>query len=109
MNIIPLQAIPAQALAVILDGQNCDIRLYWRSRLYIDLDVDGENIFCGQKVLDKVPLPLFRYQAFKGRLIFADMLDLKTPQNPQHSELGGRYKLIYLSEADIAEIKGDRN
>lgn len=102
MNIIPLRTTPAQSLAVILGGQHCDIRLYWRDRLYMDLDVGGANIFRGVKALNAVALPLARYLPFSGKLIWIDM---QGEQNPQYSELGIRYKLIYLTEADIEEIR----
>jgi hypothetical protein len=86
---------------VVLDGENCDIRLYWRDRLYMDLDVDGANIFCGVKALNLVPLPLYRYLPFKGKLFW---VDTQGEQNPRYSELGVRYKLFYITEEEIRAL-----
>jgi hypothetical protein len=42
---IPLNAIPNQQFTVTLDGQICQIRLYWRyDNLYCDLSVQDEVI-----------------------------------------------------------------
>jgi hypothetical protein len=104
MLILPLRAIPAQAMAIVLDNQNCDIRLYWRDKLYMDLDRDGRNIFCGQKVLSFIPLPLNRYSSFEGKLIWLDVQNTLNPRDPHYRELGIRYRLLYITETEIDEM-----
>jgi hypothetical protein len=32
-QIIPLRSLPNQKLNIVLDGQNCVLRVYWRERL----------------------------------------------------------------------------
>jgi hypothetical protein len=91
-------------MAIVLDNQNCDIRLYWRGRLYMDLDKDGINIFCGLKALNLVPMPLYRYQQFSGKLFWLDMQGADNPRDPHYRELGVRYKLFYITEAEIDEM-----
>ena len=101
MQIIPLRAIPAQELQVILDGQECTIALFWRwGRLYMDLTVGAVAVCRGAICQNGASIMQFPSTAFVGSLHFWDILGKQAA--PQFDGLGGRFCLIFLSEGEEA-------
>ncbi|OZI59948.1 phage baseplate plug family protein [Bordetella genomosp. 11] len=99
MMIIPLQAVPSQALSVVLGGQNCQINVYQKSTgLFLDLYVNNAPIITAALCLDRVRLVRTTYQGFIGDLAVADTL---STSDPSYEGLGTRFQLLYLESTDL--------
>lgn len=105
---IPLRATANQTLQTIVGDQNCSIRLYTRltplgdETIYMDLAVDQTNIFTGEPCMDGLPLPLYDYVQFTGKLMF---IDLQGSSAPQYYGLGSRWVLVYMDNAEQAQYR----
>lgn len=104
MMIVPLRAEPNQSLQIVLAGQNCTLRFVTRDGvLYSDLAMSGGDgwslVWAGVACRERVGLKLYPYQAFRGQLVF---VDLQGDGDPEWTGLGDRWRLVYLSEEDIA-------
>lgn len=103
MQEIPLRATGNQTLQVVLEGQNCSLRLYTRGlsdgveTLFCDLSIDQEPVFYGCPCLDGLPMPLYAWLGMTGQLVFIDM---EGDEAPRRSGLGSRWKLLYMSPAE---------
>lgn len=103
MQEIPLRATGNQTLQVVLEGQNCSLRLYTRNlsdgveTLFCDLSIDQEPVFYGCPCLDGLPMPLYAWLGMTGQLVFVDM---EGDEAPRWSGLGSRWKLLYMSPAE---------
>lgn len=103
MQEIPLRATGNQTLQVVLEGQNCSLRLYTRGlsdgveTLFCDLSIDQEPVFYGCPCLDGLPMPLYAWLGMTGQLVFIDM---EGDEAPRWSGLGSRWKLLYMSPAE---------
>lgn len=103
MQEIPLRATGNQTLQVVLEGQNCSLRLYTRSlsdgveTLFCDLSIDQDPVFYGCPCLDGLPMPLYAWLGMTGQLVFIDM---GGDEAPHWSGLGSRWKLLYMSPAE---------
>jgi hypothetical protein len=94
---VPLSSIPNQTLSVVLAGQNCVLRLFWRKRsLYLDLDCNNIPIIRGAKCGINHSLVVNPSPDFSGTLFFADTRG--QGQDPHYSELGARYLLCYAED-----------
>lgn len=99
---IPLQALPAQRLNIVLDGQNCTIHVYWRfGRCYMDLAVDSNDIFCGAICQARQAINQSLSTLFSGKLYFFDTLGQDYP--PQWEGLGARWRLAYFTDGETPE------
>lgn len=99
---IPVRATPNQSFQVLLEGQNCTIRLYSRAiedieHLFMDLAIDQTVIFAGVICQDMERLKLYPIWPFSGQLVFVDM---NGDDEPEWSGLGERWKLLYLTKED---------
>lgn len=93
MQIIPLSAVPSQALSVLLSGQNCQINVYEKSNgVYLDLFINNVAVVSGQLCLDRDPMVTKVYLGFVGTLQFSDILGTTDPVS---SGFGERYFLVY--------------
>jgi hypothetical protein len=93
---IPLQPNKNQSLVVSLAGQTCRIVVYENSTgVYVDLYVNDAAIRIGQIALNLVPMFVYEYLGFNGRLMFFDTLGT---DNPTASGFGGRFQFLYLEK-----------
>lgn len=103
MQEIPLRATGNQTLQVVLESQNCSLRLYTRGlsdgveTLFCDLSIDQNPVFYGCPCLDGLPMPLYAWLGMTGQLVFIDM---EGDEAPRWSGLGSRWKLLYMSPAE---------
>lgn len=96
---IPLAAVPAQSLRIVLGDQNCTIALRQKdNRMYMDLDVGQDRIFTGAICMDRVNIKQFVTMAFSGGLYFVDTI---AQDPPQFEGLGQRWGLLYFEEGEI--------
>lgn len=99
MQVVPLQAVPSQVLAVQLSNQACQLKVYMTlSGLYMDVSVNGGLIIGGVicENLNRIVRDL--YLGFLGDFMF---LDNQGKSDPVYTGLGTRYSLIYLSPSDL--------
>lgn len=99
LAVIPLSAVPSQTLSVTLAGQATTIDVNQLSTgLFVDMSVAGVSIVSGQIALNLVRMIRTAYLGFVGDLVFVDTV---AASDPDHTGLGGRYQLVYGSEADF--------
>lgn len=99
MRKIPLQAVPSQTLKVKLDGQNCEIRVYYRfGSTYMDLTVGGVSVVTGAICRDRTDIVNISQTAFSGNLLFVDMLGAS---DPNYKNFGERWRLFYKAASEL--------
>lgn len=97
---IPLNAIPNQQFTVTLDGQICQIRLYWRyDHLYCDLNVQDEVICTGTLCVTNEFILQQPKLNFNGNLLFVD--NEGHGAQPDYKELGTRFVLCFVPESEM--------
>lgn len=97
---IPLNAIPNQQFTVTLDGQICQIRLYWRyDNLYCDLNVQDEVICTGVLCVTNEFILQQPKLNFSGNLLFVDKKGHGA--QPDYKELGTRFVLCFVPESEM--------
>lgn len=102
MQTVPIQAIPAQTLQVVLGGQNCQISVSQKTQgVFVDVSVDDVDIVVGVLAHDAVPLICREYVEFIGNLLF---IDTQGSDDPSYSGMGSRFTLNYLTAAENALI-----
>ena len=98
MKKIPLSPVPAQSLKVKLDGQNCEMRVYYRfGSTYLDLICNGESIVTGAICRDRQNIIQIAQSAFEGQLLFVDMLG---EADPLYMGFGERWRLFYKAAGE---------
>lgn len=103
MFTIPLQPIPSQIVKVVLSGQNCQLNLYQKPQgLFVDISANDVNVVSGIIARDTAALIARDYVGFLGNLIF---IDTQGDSDPNSTGLGGRFSLLYLTEAEYAIIR----
>lgn len=101
MITVSLEAVKEQTVNVALNQQQCSIRLVQReSAIYMDLSVNNVPLIQGVPCLYANKMVRYSYLGFSGDLIF---LDTQGTSDPEYSNLGGRYKLFYMTEAELVQ------
>ncbi|WP_457155298.1 phage baseplate plug family protein [Mesorhizobium sp. P5_C1] len=104
MVIIPLQAVPNQAVSVTLGNQVSQVNIYQKDTgLFIDLFVDNTLVIGGVICQNLNRIVRSVYLGFSGDLVF---IDNQGDSDPVFSGLGTRYSLAYLSPADLLAGQG---
>jgi hypothetical protein len=104
---VPLLALPDQRIQMILGGQDVTLRVYTRDgHLYTDLDVSDTAVWRGFISRNCVPCKLYTHLSFFGQLVFVDM---QGTQDPEWQGLGGRWLLVYLTDAEVSALFPERN
>lgn len=101
---IPLAAISAQTLSVVLDGQNCQISLRTiGASLYFYLTVDNVPILKTCVCRNRTRMLLAAgYFKFRGDFVFVDTQpSTGGEQQPDYTGLDSRYVLLYLTQAEV--------
>ena len=93
MKKLPLQPVPSQSLKVKLEGQNCELRIYYRfGSTYLDLISNGTQVVTGAICRDGAYIINIAQSAFEGNLFFMDMLG---NSDPDYHGFGERWRLFY--------------
>lgn len=101
MITVSLEAVKEQTVNVALNQQQCSIRLVQReSAIYMDLSVNNVPLIQGVPCLYANKMVRYSYLGFSGELVF---LDTQGTSDPEYSNLGGRYKLFYMTEAELVQ------
>ena len=105
MQIIPLQAVPAQTLNIQLGAQPCNINVYTEGvAVYVDLYVNAVLIIGGVLARQAVRIVRDSYLGFSGDLVFVDTTPSPPlgPIDPVYTGLGSRFQLCYLFPAELS-------
>lgn len=101
MITVSIEAVKEQTVNVALNQQQCSIRLVQRdSAIYMDLSVNNVPLIQGVPCLYANKMVRYSYLGFSGDLVF---LDTQGTSDPEYSNLGGRYKLFYMTEAELVQ------
>lgn len=98
MVTIPLETVPAQSFKVVLAGQNCEIKIYYRfGSMFLDLVCNNNVIQQGAICTNRAAIVQHATNDFSGNLFFIDLLG---DSAPNFDGFNGRYSLVYLSEGE---------
>lgn len=103
MQIIPVKALPSQALQVQIENQACSLSVYQTAYgLFMDVYLGTELIIAGVICLNLNRIVRSAYLGFAGDFAF---VDTEGSTDPIYTGLGTRYQLLYFAESDpqIAE------
>lgn len=102
MQYIPLQPVADQTVTVILNNQNCKLRVYQRRYgMFFDLYVDNQLKIGGVVVQNLNRIVRSLYLDFVGDLFFADS---QGADDPYYTGLSTRYQLWYATPADLTAM-----
>lgn len=98
MQNIPLSPIPAQTFQIVLDDQQCRIKLCQRGRrMYLDLGVGDEAVCRGAICQNRASVVQSPTRLFSGTLHFWDTLG---DEPPRYDLLGTRFLLLYVADGE---------
>lgn len=101
MITISIEPVKEQSINVTLGSQPCSIRLVQReSAMYMDLSVNDVPLIQGVPCLYANRMVRYSYLGFSGDLVF---LDTQGQSDPFYDELGSRFKLFYMTEAELVQ------
>jgi hypothetical protein len=104
MLFIDAAPVPNQILSTTLGGQNCQIKIYYKStgNLFIDLYVNNALVIGGVVALNATLIVRDEYLGFIGDLCFFDMQSAGIPQDPVYTEIGTRFLLAYIEASELS-------
>ena len=98
MMMIPVAAVAAQSIGIVLAGQNCRINISQKSTgVFLDLLINDSPIARSVICLDRVKLIRYGYRGFAGNLVF---IDKQGVSDPDYTGFGTRYVLAYLDDGE---------
>jgi hypothetical protein len=103
MDLVPLQAVPSQIIAVTLGTQLCQLNVYQKSTgLFIDVYVAGQLILGGAICQDRNRIMRSSYLGLNGDLVF---IDQEGTDDPFYTGIGSRYLLFFLNNNDLTQVE----
>ena len=104
---IPLISAPNQELLVALDEQDCALAVYQRGdRLFMDVAVGETVVRRGAICMPGTGIVQGAQTAFAGQLYMVDEDAAPDKQRPPRwTGLGTRWRLYYLTEADLSALE----
>jgi hypothetical protein len=100
MQIVPLQPLPNQTMQVQLGNQACTIGIFqYAYGLFLSLSIGGQAIVSGQICENLVLMVREKYLGFSGDLT---IIDTQGSDDPNYTQLGSRFQLIWLEPADLS-------
>lgn len=103
---IPLEAMPNQELQTTLGEQDCTLQVRQIGKfIYLSLWIEQTLIRQNSICMPSTAIIQGR-STFSGNLFMVDTsADFYHQTNPDYTELGSRYKLLYLTDAEVAEYE----
>lgn len=107
---IPLISARSQELNIVLNEQNCTIKVFFAgAHLFLDLSIDDTLIRAGALLIPNCAAFTEERISFSGNFFIVDTVSAVTAQsNPTIAELGGRFRLYYVSAETAEEIRSLR-
>ena len=101
---VPLAATPAQTVNVVLNNQQCTIRVYQKFYgLFLDLSVNNNVIIQGVLCQSSNYIVQSLYLGFNGDLFF---FDTQGTSDPSYTGLGSRFLLVYAAPGELPDDYG---
>lgn len=99
MQIVPLQAVPNQTLAVPVSSQNCELNVYQKNTgMFMDVLLNNVIILGGVACQDRNRIIRSIYFGFAGDFAF---YDTRGTDNPFYTGLGSRFQLVYIEPSEL--------
>lgn len=97
---VPLAAVPSQTESITLGGQQCQIAVrLLGDTLYFSLSINNTPILVNHACRNRTRMLLAQqYSGFQGDFVF---VDTQGDHEPEFTGLGGRYVLLYLTQAEL--------
>lgn len=96
---VPIKAVPNQLFKVVLDGQNCEIHIYYRfGTMYMDLICNNNVIQTGAVCRNRAGIIQAETNLFSGNLHFIDLLG---ETDPNYKGFADRYSLLYVAGDEV--------
>ncbi len=93
---IPLSNVPSKIYKMLLNDQECTIKLYQKGKnMFFDLQVGAEQICTGAICLNLVPIIQNSNPHFTGNFVFVDIFG---DTAPYFEGLNERYFLVYVTD-----------
>lgn len=100
MQIVPLQAVPNQAVIVTLEQQLTQINVYQTiGGVFVDIYKDNALVVSGVIAENLNPIIRSLYLGYSGDFAF---IDQQGDTDPYYTGLGSRYVLAYLTAAELS-------
>lgn len=91
---IPLNTVPSQSLRVVLGGQNCELKIYYRfGSMYMDITCNNSLVQSGAVCRNRASVVQVANTIFTGSLHFVDILG---ETEPIYTGFADRYSLLYV-------------
>jgi len=102
MIIVPLQAVPAQTVSILLNKQNCQLNVYKKFyELTMDVLVNGELIIGGVACWNLNRIVRSKYLGFVGDFAF---FDTQGEDDPDWPGLGTQFLLMYFAPDEVDNL-----
>lgn len=96
MKKIQLKNVPNQKFKIVLDGQNCQIKIYYRfGSMFLDLSCNDVLIISGAICRNRAGIVTKATNNFKGQLHFVDLLG---DSDPHWQGFGNRFSLLFVPD-----------
>lgn len=100
MLVIPIQPRPSQIIRTVLSGQNVQVIINYKDgNTFVDTNANGVDVSLSVLAHENWPLVPVKYNGFLGQLY---MLDTQGNDEPEYTQFGDRFILVYLSEEELA-------
>jgi hypothetical protein len=100
--VVPIQAIPAQVVAVQLGGQNCQLNIYKKFySMTMDVSVNDVLIIGGVTCWNLNRIVRSKYLGFIGDFAF---FDTQGDDDPDWPGLGTQFQLLYFSPDEVDSL-----
>lgn len=100
--IVPLQAVPNQAVSIALANQACQIEVSQNEYgMFMNLYVNNSLVLGGVICQNMNRIVRDAYFGFIGDFVFLDNQGNDDPEYTGLGSLGARFNLIYLEVADL--------
>ena len=102
MQLVPLNTLPNQTVAIQLNGQSCTLNVYQKSTgLFMDVLVNDVLIIGGVLCENLNRIVRSAYLGFIGDFAF---VDTQGSLDPYYASIGTRFYLMYFTGAELPPL-----
>ena len=102
MQLVPLNTLPNQTVAIQLNGQSCTLNVYQKSTgLFMDVLVNDVLIIGGVLCENLNRIVRSAYLGFIGDFAF---VDTQGSLDPYYASIGTRFYLLYFNAGELSAL-----
>ena len=102
MQLVPLNTLPNQTVAIQLNGQSCTLNVYQKSAgLFMDVLVNDVLIIGGVLCENLNRIVRSAYLGFIGDFAF---VDTQGSLDPYYASIGTRFYLLYFNAGELSAL-----